>query len=310
MGTDLLNNKNTGGKSKQLPFVHLALLFLFLCVCSTPGFAARLMAFQRNDGIYVADIDGTKAAFVCKGNDPDISPDGTQIAYTHSEGDGRFIAVYDLRARTVRVLRQIPGTNSYGPHWSGDGKKILFNHFAADRHGRTDWKIGVVAADGSTMRLLRGNGAGSEYSPAWRGADQVVFQDMKNLLVASLDGTIVKTIPFVRLGVPDGASSAMHFVPSADGKKILFDADVVTDPPLADGLPSAVFIYNVVSGSRVRVTPLGLCALSPRWLSDNEIIFEGYGNTRDIFSIKGDGTGLRKIIGNAGTPSCSLPDQP
>ena len=77
---------------------------------------------------------------------PDISPDGTSIAFTRTDRSAERVYVAPASGGTAKLLTQSPGAI---PKWSPDGKRIVF---AANRgyYGG----IFVVNADGSNPRRL------------------------------------------------------------------------------------------------------------------------------------------------------------
>ncbi len=103
-----------------------------ICVGLLPAtvVAAGKLAFNRDNAIWVANLDGSAAKKVGVGDWPDVSADGSKLTYTTSnvgkEGS-RHIAVVDLAAGTTTILKSPPCDNCYGSRWSPDGKQLLFN---------------------------------------------------------------------------------------------------------------------------------------------------------------------------------------
>jgi Tol biopolymer transport system component len=56
----------------------------FICVTfsALSNAAQRKIAYERGENIFVAEIDGSHAKKITAGALPDISPDGTRIAFT------------------------------------------------------------------------------------------------------------------------------------------------------------------------------------------------------------------------------------
>jgi TolB protein len=63
---------------------------IFLCVTfsSYVNATERKIAYEREEKIFVADVDGTHSNKVADGALPEISPDGTRIAF-NTEGDAK-----------------------------------------------------------------------------------------------------------------------------------------------------------------------------------------------------------------------------
>src|SRR6266496_663095 len=131
---------------------------IFLCIAffELSNAAQRKIAYERGENIFVADLDGTHAKKVAAGALPDISPDGTRIAF-NTEGDAknrpgpeRHIAIADVATGKVTVLPNIPSDNCFGPVWSPDGKQLAFS-IMADKA----WQLGLVNAEGSAFRFVK-----------------------------------------------------------------------------------------------------------------------------------------------------------
>src|SRR5215470_14396261 len=91
----------------------------------------RQIAFERDQAVWVANLDGTGEKKIADGIFPAISPDGTRIAFNTTEKTSdttyvRHMAVVDLATGKIEVFKDIPGDNSYYPSWTADGKQILF----------------------------------------------------------------------------------------------------------------------------------------------------------------------------------------
>ncbi len=69
-------------------------LAIFLCIAlSALGHAAqRKIAYEHRDNIFVADIDATHPKKIAAGALPEISPDGTRVAFNTDEDSKRGLA--------------------------------------------------------------------------------------------------------------------------------------------------------------------------------------------------------------------------
>lgn len=87
-----------------------------------------LIAFQTHSGsdIYVINADGTGLRRVTHGIDPQLSPDGKQIAFTRWEPDYALFTINvdgtDER-RWAAYWRQMKS-----PSWSADGRRLVFSY--------------------------------------------------------------------------------------------------------------------------------------------------------------------------------------
>ena len=131
---------------------------IFLCVAFSAlvNAAQRKIAYDRRGKIFVADVDGTHSKKIADGSWPEISPDGTRVAF-NTEGDAknrpgpeRHIAIVDVASGKVTVVPNIPSDNCYGPVWSPDGSQLAFSIMTDQA-----WHLGLVNADGSGFRLVK-----------------------------------------------------------------------------------------------------------------------------------------------------------
>jgi TolB protein len=114
----------------------IAAIFLCVAFSTLVDTAQRKIAYERSEKIFVADPDGMHSKKVADGALPEISPDGTRIAF-NTEGDAknrsgpeRHIAIADVANGKVTVLPNIPSDNCFGPVWSPDGKQLAFSIMA------------------------------------------------------------------------------------------------------------------------------------------------------------------------------------
>src|SRR5207253_8622116 len=92
--------------------------------------ADRHIAFERNNAIYIANLDGTNEKKIADGIFPAISPDGTRVAFNTVEKTSettyvRHMAAVEVATGKVNVFKDVPSENSYYPSWTADGKQIL-----------------------------------------------------------------------------------------------------------------------------------------------------------------------------------------
>src|SRR5215831_16864400 len=161
--------------------------YLFVCValCGVISAAERKIAYEHDGKIFVANLDGTHAKKIADGALPEISPDGSRVAF-NTEGDAknrpgpeRHIAIADVATGNVTVLKDVPSDNCFGPVWSRDGKQLAFMIMADEK-----WQLGLVNADGSGFRLvknpeLNSDGLGGlEWS---RDGKSIFCHDLNNL---------------------------------------------------------------------------------------------------------------------------------
>ena len=272
---------------KRLSIALVLLLTALLAV--SPALAdGRKIAFIRWSGhsthIWTADEDGKNAAKLISGFDPEISPDGTRVAYTYSDkSGGRFIAICDIKTKKTTVLRSIPGSNSYGPRWSPDSKLLLFNHFLND----ADWTVGTwdTAAKKYKIFKLPKDAKGGVYSPFWsHDGSQIFANDFRH--VFTFDAASGKnTAEMSIIDIIDRASilisSATQFACSPDGASWLIreengnESCALCSAFDGPGLKRTLFLFDVNEKKTTRISSKEYCVASAAWRG-GDIFFTGH----------------------------------
>jgi len=195
--------------------------------------ADRHIAFERNNAVYVANLDGTAEKKLADGIFPAISPDGTRVAFNTVEKTSettyvRHMAVVDVATDKVNVFKDVPSENSYYPSWTADGKQILFT-----TRPHEVWDLVAVNSDGTNFHVLkpRVQNEVTCYSPVWTHDGQSVFcQDMTNIYQIGLDGAVRAQWKISNI-VPKGDMSGDGQIDvSPDGKRLLLSIDMVKNP--------------------------------------------------------------------------------
>src|SRR3954471_21235042 len=189
--------------------------------------AAPMIAFERDDAVWVANLDGTGAKKIAAGIFPVISPEGSRIAMTTNEKQGetyiRHIAVVDIASGVLTTFDNVPSTNVYYPSWSPDGKRVLFTL-------RRDevWDIVSSAADGSDFRVIKKAEPNrvTFYSPCWARDGQSVFvEDMEFIYQFGLDGSQINRWKIGQIVPHGGMSGDCRLDTSPDGKQLLLSIE-------------------------------------------------------------------------------------
>ena len=262
----------------KIPSLLLAVL---VAVLGAPAARAaespRKLAFERGTAVWVASLDGTDAKKVAAGASPDISPDGTKLAFNTDEPSTklpvRHIAVADLATGKTTVFKDVPSDNSFGPAWSPDGTQLAFYVYSAD-----DWQLGLSNADGTGFRIVKHtepkgqtcNGA------VWAPDGKSLFcQDMTAILRIGLDGAEQKRWELKTLVADGDMNSSSRLSISPDGKTLLMDIDQAEehDRKNWDGPQPAIWSFDLTADKAVRLSPKPLFAWEPRWIGDGDLVF-------------------------------------
>jgi TolB protein len=279
--------------------------------------AERHIAFERNDAVYIANLDGTNEKKIADGIFPAISPDGTRVAFNTVEKTSgttyvRHMAVADIATGKVNVLKDVPSENSYYPSWTADGKQILFT-----TRPHEVWDLVTINSDGTNFHVLK-PGAQSEvtcYSPVWARDGQSFFcEDMTNIYQIGLDGMNLAQWKISKI-VPKGDMSGDGRIDvSPDGKRLLLSIDMGEESGRKDwdGPMPALWAFDLQSQKATRLTPKKLFGWDGVWIDNDNILFlsRAAGEKEDsICRMSADGKNLKRLIKNARFPSVSALQQ-
>jgi Tol biopolymer transport system component len=193
------------------------------------------------------------------------------------------------------------------PRWSPSGDVIAF---VLSPSGRSE--LHSIRPDGSEHRKIiaaEEQGIDSIFNPAWASDGRsIYFQDMTNLIEVTVGGRVRSKTPVGAItGEGEAVTSSDAFVPSPANTKLLAFTRSVPGTPLFErtfGEPNtALFIYDLQTRTRKRITPVEMLALDPIWSRDGRFIyFSGYRDREGraaspfkIYRIAPDGTGLTQI---------------
>jgi TolB protein len=289
---------------------------LFLLFGAASSFAApQMIAFERNQAVWIANLDGTGEKKVADGIFPAISPDGMRVAFNAVEKTSetsyvRHIAVVELATGKLNVFKDVPSDNSYYPSWTGDGKQILF----ATRPHEV-WDLVGINSDGTNFHVLK-PGVQNEvtrYSPIWARNGQSVFcQDMANIYQLGLDGAVRAQWKIDKI-VPKGDMSGDGRIDvSPDGKRLLLSIDMGEESRRKDwdGPLPGLWAFDLDLQHAVRLTPKRLFGWDGCWIDNDNILFlsQAAGEKEaSIYRMSIDGKNLKRLIKNARFPSVSAP---
>jgi len=294
--------------------IALSILTVLLPVIGTFG-APPLIAFERNNAVWIANLDGTGVKKIADGIFPAISRDGTQVAFSTVEKTSdttyiRHIAVVDVAAGKTTVFKDVPSDNSYYPTWSPDRKHILFT-----LRQNEVWDLGLINLDGTDFRVLQ-KGAPNEvtrYSPIWARDGQAVFcQDMTNIYRLGLDGAVLAQWKIGKI-IPNGDMSGDGRIDvSPNGKRLLLGIDMSEESNRKDwdGPLPALWSFDLDSQQAVRITPKKLFGWDGVWIDNANVLFLSQPpgeKEASIYRMSINGKDLQRVIKNGRFPSVSAP---
>jgi Tol biopolymer transport system component len=201
--------------------------------------------------------------------DPQISPDGTQLALaTRDSANGNFdVAIMDLDSKVTRKLTLNPATER-APVWSPDGKSIVFLSFRPDAPGLYRKNANGVGAE---ELVLPSNGVVWPYQ--WMQDRLVIFDGISGSNdVAMLSGddlqqrTDLVTTPFNDV---DGAVSP-------DGKWLAYTSNET-------GRWEIYLTTVTPSGTKLPITTEGGC--DPVWNRDGTVLYYTRPSTAELMSL-------------------------
>ncbi|MCW3041129.1 MAG: hypothetical protein JWM31_3034 [Solirubrobacterales bacterium] len=113
-----------------MPRALAAALTTFLAAAAVPAAAHATLVYDKNvttnaPSVYVAKDDGTGGKRVGPGRSPDLSPDGTTLAYVGGSFQHPTLAVSPTTTPAPRVLLRDYATQGYPIAWAPDSKALV-----------------------------------------------------------------------------------------------------------------------------------------------------------------------------------------
>lgn len=269
------------------------------------------LVFGDREWIYFLAPNTLTLRKLAKGNFPALSPDRKRVAYcapvnANASASGALM-LFDLQSGKTAALFRANAWFAH-PRWSPAGDTISFT--LAFSSGKRE--LDLIAPDGTQpKKLIAGGEQGIDdiFNPTWAPDGQsLYFQDMSNLVRVNTLGQIQAKTPLATVvEEKEAITSADSFVPSPADASLIAYTRSVQGTRLFErtfGEPNtALFLYDMRTKTRRRLTPVDLLALDPVWSSDGRFIyFAGYHDRQGraaypfkIYRIAGDGTGLIQI---------------
>lgn len=224
--------------------------------------------FASRKGLYVGKYGKEPTRVFINGSDPQLSPDGSKIAYTDAGAPDhqRRIGVFDLEAGKVTIL-DTGCHNCYGPVWSPDGDYLVYNAFTGK-----EWSVKYIDKENRRPVLLAAPADSllSFSSPTWSadsrkivvGASARMSSQVSAVYIFDLNGRVLQTVPFEQLDTTLSFSNSTTFVLSRKEDKLVYWAGVDQESNNGEP-PTAVFVHDLGSGKSVRISPKGYACWQP-----------------------------------------------
>jgi TolB protein len=297
---------------KQIRFILLGCVAFSTFLNAAP----RKIAYEHRENIFVADVDGTQQKKIANGALPEISPDGTRVAFNTSAdaktrpGPERHIAIADVASGKVTVLKDIPSDNCFGPVWSPDGSKLAFSIMTDG-----EWHLGLVNADGSDFRFVKNAGLKADAfgAPEWaRDGKSIFCHDLDNIYQIDLDGSVLKKWELSKILTDASMNGGDRLSVSPNGNVLLMDVDCGSEHERKnwDGPQPAIERFDVPGEKAFRITGKDDFVWEPFWLNNDEflcIMQKESENEASIYRMSLDGKNPKLLVKHARTPSVSAP---
>jgi len=280
------------------------LALLSALACGGDGGPLRVLFYSDRDGdddVYTVEMDGSGLRQLTdepgRDYEADITPDGRTLVFAserESENHGQLFLMDAGGANVRRLTFSAEGglrvTDDY-PHWSADGRRIVFQRTTVTEDG-VDADVWMIdPASGEETQLTDTPDAWDSTPAFTANGNGVIFESSRegSFAVYRLD---LETMEVTRLTGDEGAASGGKESP--DGQHILFTSDRDGDPE--------VYIADS-DGTNVRpLTDNDARDYYPHWSPDGKLIlFESdRDGNREIYVMNADGSEQRRITNDPG----------
>ena len=286
-----------------------------VCTCLRAGdVATRKLTYEQDNAVWLANINGSAAKRIGRGQSPELSPDGSRLAYNTVQDDGqpahRQIVVLDIASGKSTLLKEIPSDNCMVARWSPDGKQLLFDYYTNNER-----RIGLVNVDGTRFRYVQASEPKhqSYWAAAWAADGKSFFaEDMKYLYRLDLNAKVLKKWDVEALISHGGMSGDVRMDAASDGRTLLIDVEMdEKERKDWDGPPPAIWTLDLATDKVTRLTPKTLYGWDSHWLvAPDSILFvsqEPGEKNPSIYSmsVTGQGKDRKLLVKNARLPGTS-----
>lgn len=127
----------------------------------------KAIAYTHEGQIWILDLETMQQRFLTVGFLPDWSPSGQQIAFVRDND------IHVIDTLTKQVSRLTTWGSCFFPSWSPDGSKIAFDTDYGDPNGAS--AIWIMNSDGSSKQDISQHGTGEWREPRWSPTGQSIL---------------------------------------------------------------------------------------------------------------------------------------
>lgn len=279
-------------------------------ILSTSASAAdSTLAFTRDQQALVLLAGSAKPTVLAKGNSAALSPSGKAAAYLSPDANGETKSIVSISIdgkakRTVyrsnRSLRNLS--------WSTKGK-LLFIELNGAKEELRYIEPGIAVQTKSKL-IPKPSAANAIFNPRWSpDGGSVIYHDLETIFRIGLNGQVISKWTVKQItGRANCVDSACAFSLCPTDANLMLCTWTVKGTPKFEaamgGEPnSALFIFNIATGTRKRLSPPDMVCMDPAWSRDGKTIYLcGYREAHyrqaypfRIYSIKPDGSSLSEI---------------
>lgn len=266
----------------------------------------RLVFHSDRDGdsdIYIMDASGSDVRQLTDepGPDyePDSSPDGRTVVFAsqRASDDGARLHLMDVDGSNVRRLTSSAGDDGQVvddyPHWSADGRRIVFQRTTIPEDGNPDADVWLIDVEsGAETRL-------TETPDAWDSTPSFAAQGDSVLFESNRDGDFdvyrleLQTGRVAQLTNEDGVDAEAKESP--DGQRIAFASS-------RDG-DSDIYVMDADGGNVRRLTENDAADRCPQWSPDGRQLsfYSERDGNGEIYVMDRDGGHQRRVTNSPGS---------
>lgn len=272
--------------------------------------------FERDGDLYAISLDGSRTVRltntpVWHETDPAASPDGRGVAFSRRRGGGS--PVIWVMSLDGAVRKRLTSGFDHDPAWSPDGRTIYFSRILLQSDRGPNFSLNEscgsiyrTGADGTDPRRLT--------NPPWKDSfhhhgDPAVSPDGRRIAFTDANQCSGGTTSFA-LRVVDQDGQATEDLSRLEGNAYYPVSPEYASPSwspdgehLVLGGDGALYVAHRTGSGARRLTPKGLFVdflfCEPSWSPDGAWIAFLAGRSHDLYVIRPDGTGLRRLVKTA-----------